>query len=99
MRFTGAPTPERTAEMSKKYARACEEVAEETNTFFCDMWLHVTTQALPELLSDGLHFSPEGEKFVYGVLSSEVDRLWLETDYALYRRPPLDVPDWKDRTH
>ena len=108
MRFTGAPTPERTLEMSKQYAQACKSVACETHTKVCDMWLHTSTQALPELLSDGLHFSPEGEKFVYGILSREVNQLWVDSNFQLcctpdgeqfYRRPPLDVPDWKDRTH
>lgn len=103
MRFTGTHTPERTLAMSKRYAQACKEVADETDTLAFDMT--VSTRARLDLLSDGLHFSPEGESFVYGVISDKLEELWLKTD--LYRLgtdplpngPPLDFPDWKDRTH
>lgn len=61
--------PERTLEMAGKYATAAKEVASKRGLPSLDLWTKL--QAVPNwqsLLTDGLHFAPEGNKKVFELL-------------------------------
>ena len=65
----GAEGPERTLEMSGMYAAAAREVASQRGVPALDLWTKL--QAISDwqsLLTDGLHFAPEGNKRVFELL-------------------------------
>lgn len=65
----GAEGPERSLEMAGKYAAAAKEVASKRSLPALDLWTKL--QAIPDwqsLLTDGLHFAPEGNKKVFELL-------------------------------
>ncbi len=77
----GAEGPERTLKMSGKYAAAAKEVAAARGLPVLDLWTRL--QAIHDwqsLLTDGLHFAPEGNKKVFELLteliSSDLPHLW-----------------------
>ncbi len=94
LRFTGGAAPERTNAAAEAYARACLEVARETDTWALALWDVMTAAGRPaweEMLCDGLHLSPSGEEFVY----DQVVRA-IEASHLAPSALPMDVPDWKD---
>ena len=64
---------ERTLENSGKYAKACQEVAEELELPCLNLWdKFQTVEDWPKFLSDGLHFSTEGHDFVFQCLDEAI---------------------------
>lgn len=64
---------ERTLELSGKYAKAVADVSAELDLPLLDLWSKMQeVQSWPTLLSDGLHLSPEGNKFVGEILLDTV---------------------------
>jgi lysophospholipase L1-like esterase len=74
---------ERTLELSGRYAKALTEVAEELNLPCLDVWTKMQnstslTQTWEEYLSDGLHLSAAGNKFLGEALLDLIDDLLPE---------------------
>ena len=62
----GMVSPERSLEGSGKYASAVKEIAKRRGLPALDLWTKLqATRDWQTLLSDGLHFTPEGNKVVY----------------------------------
>jgi len=58
---------ERTLELAEAYSNAAEEVSEELNLPFLDLWEKMQLEDVDNwarFLSDGLHFSPDGNRLV-----------------------------------
>ena len=94
LRFTGGAAPERTIAAAAAYARACLEVAQETDTLALSLWdglMEGGSLSWEEMLCDGLHLSPSGEELVYDLVVKAIEG----TDLAPSALP-MDVPDWKD---
>ena len=89
LRFTGGAAPERTNAAAEAYARACLEVAQETDTLALSLWDGIFWRE--KMLCDGLHLSPSGEELVYDLVVKAIEG----TDLAPSALP-MDVPDWKD---
>ena len=67
---------ERTLELSGKYAKGANEVAEEMGLHFLDLWTKMQlTSTWRGFLSDGLHLSASGNKFVGEALIELIDRV------------------------
>ncbi|XP_033624915.1 isoamyl acetate-hydrolyzing esterase 1 homolog [Asterias rubens] len=72
-----------------KYAEVCSSVAQEAKTGLLDLWkLMQEDKSWKRFLSDGLHFSVEGSKFV----SKHLNQMVLAGTEHL----PMILPDWKD---
>jgi lysophospholipase L1-like esterase len=70
---------ERSLELSGKYAKALEDIASELNLPLLDLWgMMQLVPSWPTLLSDGLHLSPTGNRFVGEALLSCIERLLPE---------------------
>lgn len=70
---------ERTLELSCKYAKAVADISGELNLPLLDLWsIMQTVPSWPTLLSDGLHLSPTGNKFVGEALLDTIDKLLPE---------------------
>jgi hypothetical protein len=70
----GMETPERTLQGAQQYADAAKEVASLRGLPSLDLWTDL--QKIPDwpsLLSDGLHFTPEGNAAVYDLLMELID--------------------------
>eukprot|EP01025_Chloroclados_australasicus_P024071 TRINITY_DN24233_c0_g1_i3.p2 TRINITY_DN24233_c0_g1~~TRINITY_DN24233_c0_g1_i3.p2 ORF type:complete len:212 (-),score=23.52 TRINITY_DN24233_c0_g1_i3:783-1418(-) len=92
----------RVNERTKQYADACIEVAENLNAPVLDLWTHLQTLSnwQTSLLSDGVHFTSDGNRAVYDALISKIYTTFpelvaenLNYDYPLWRF--IDVNDSK----
>ena len=71
---SGVEGPERTLEMSGKYAEAIKDIAKARGLPALDLWSEL--QAIKDwqsLLSDGLHFAPSGSQAVFNLLKQLID--------------------------
>ncbi|KAI4336157.1 hypothetical protein L6164_014721 [Bauhinia variegata] len=68
--------PERTNEVTVQYAKACVDVAEETDVCFINVWskMQETEGWQKKFLSDGLHLTPEGNAVVCLPRSDKANR-------------------------
>lgn len=70
---------ERTLELSGQYAKAVADISRELNLPLLDLWSSMqTVSSWPTLLSDGLHLSPSGNKFVGDALLGTIENLLPE---------------------
>ena len=70
---------ERTLELSGKYAKAVVDISIELNIPLLDLWNEMQmVPSWPTLLSDGLHLSPTGNKFVGDALLDTIEKLLPE---------------------
>jgi hypothetical protein len=70
---------ERTLELSGQYAKAVADISGELNLPLLDLWsIMQTVPSWPKLLSDGLHLSTTGNKFVGEALLHTIDNLLPE---------------------
>ncbi|KAJ3694227.1 hypothetical protein LUZ60_009707 [Juncus effusus] len=84
--------PERTNEAAGNYADACVSLAKELNTPFIDIYSKMQTVSnWQSLLSDGLHFSALGNKFMFDELVEKLKEVGL-SDESL----PFDLPFFLD---
>lgn len=70
-----AAVPERTNEHTKQYAEACKQVAAELGLPVLDLWtsMQETPNWETAFLSDGLHLTPEGNKFLFDSLQEVIN--------------------------
>ena len=67
---------ERTMELSGRYAKAVADISAELNLPLLDLWNKMQeVQSWPTLLSDGLHLSHKGNKFVGEILLDTIGSL------------------------
>lgn len=76
MQEDGAPdTPERKNSVTAEYAEGCKEVAASFGIPALDLW--TLMMGIPNwertLLTDGLHFTAEGQRLLYEALQSVID--------------------------
>eukprot|EP00884_Botryococcus_braunii_P006854 jgi/Botrbrau1/1616/Bobra.0185s0031.1 len=78
-------TPERTNAYTRHYAEACKAVAAELGVPVLDLWTKMQEQTEWEsaFLSDGLHFTPAGNQFLFDnlqeLISTSMPHLKAET--------------------
>lgn len=67
--------PERTNDFTKQYATAVLELGKELQLPVLDLWTLMQQQPSwqEDLLCDGLHFTPAGNRFVYEHLERLID--------------------------
>ena len=88
----------RTIELTREYATACEEVSKSKGTEFVDLHTiicdnHEAKGTLEDCFVDGLHFSAVGNNLVFESLMQVIaksDRLKTPDEM------PLDFPLWGD---
>lgn len=70
-----AAVPERTNAFTKQYVEACKQVAADLDIPVLDLWTKM--QEAPNwdtaYLSDGLHLTPEGNKFLFDNLQELIN--------------------------
>lgn len=72
-----------------QYAVACQETAEQGGIGYIDLYKYMLAQEdWSRYLSDGLHLSPEGSRFLF-------DKLWPLIEKRTNHLPDLNLPDWK----
>ncbi|XP_071733341.1 GDSL esterase/lipase At5g62930 [Rutidosis leptorrhynchoides] len=71
--------PERTNEVTGTYANGCVEVAKELSVSSINMWskMQETQGWQKKFLSDGLHLTPDGNRFVYEEVVRIFNGAWL----------------------
>lgn len=80
---------ERTLELSGKYAKAVVDISIELNIPLLDLWKEMQmVPSWPTLLSDGLHLSATGNKFVGDALLGTIEKLLPELSVT---RDPLSA--------
>ncbi len=66
--------PERSNATTGQYAAAVRRLGAELGIPVLDLWTDMQRQKdWPECLSDGLHFTPEGNAAVYELLQAKID--------------------------
>jgi lysophospholipase L1-like esterase len=75
---------ERTLELSGQYAKAVADISSELNLPLLDLWSSMqAVTSWPTLLSDGLHLSPTGNKFVGEALLCVIEKSLPELSVKL----------------
>ena len=76
--------PERTNEFTKQYAQAVLELGQELQLPVLDLWTLMQQQPgwQEQLLCDGLHFTAEGNRFVYTQLGRLIDKAYPDLRFV-----------------
>lgn len=86
--------PERTNETTGEYASACREVAAKLSIPIIDTWLKMQQHSdWRSFLSDGLHLSEKGNKFVFKELSSILTSSSSWSPPLVQTNMPWDFPE------
>jgi lysophospholipase L1-like esterase len=89
------PVVQRKNEVTKLYAEACGEVAEEEGTAFLSLWHEMTRAARQEgedvstFLVDGLHLNEKGNMFVASKVSERLGHLGFDADKLPLHQDPF----------
>ena len=83
---TETTLPERTNDYTSGYAAAVVELGKELQLPVVDLWTSMQAQRdwQTQLLCDGLHFTPAGNRFVYQQLQPSINKAYPKLRYAVH---------------
>lgn len=79
----------RTFETTELYSNKSREIASKLGCRFLDLYENMVTDGWKDYLSDGLHLSDQGNKFLYEIL-------WEQHVKELTEDLPQFLPNWRD---